>query len=289
MQRIQHRWARTSVHRRQTLQANIIKMMVILLRAFVWYRWWEIGDGDVESLHPDQSTVLLERNASCLLAYVVVKFLKIAPSFEHHSPGSQTTHYDGILKDWASNHARRHHQQDHPVEKRLVKLKDAVHVTVTPSLTRVEGIERIKVCNTLGFNGRAVAFKHDPSKSEMASGHIAGSPYLYMAISLPSVCWCCMRETRSWLCSSKGIEKAWVEVFLWSRLAEGAVDEATLLLLFLSFLSLASNGLHSSSVAANPTFWQKKDNSLLARCTFTTALDKPPMQLSKWSSHVAFK
>ena len=49
------------------------------------------------------------------------------------------------------------------------------------------------------------------------------------------------------------------------------------------FLSLASNGLHSSSVDANPTFCRKKDNWFLACCTFTTAIDKPLMQLSKWS------
>ena len=47
------------------------------------------------------------------------------------------------------------------------------------------------------------------------------------------------------------------------------------------FLPLASNGLHSSSVDANPTFCRKKHNLFLACCTFTTALDKPPMQLGK--------
>ena len=71
------------------------------------------------------------------------KFLEIVPSFEHGSPGGQTTHYNGILKDRAGNHARRHHQQGHPVEERLAKLKDALHVTITPPLAMVEGIERI--------------------------------------------------------------------------------------------------------------------------------------------------
>ena len=52
---------------------------------------------------------------------------------------------------------------------------------------------------------------------------------------------------------------------------------------FFSVLCLASNGLHSSSVYANPTFCRKKDNLFLACCTFTTAIDKPLMQLSKWS------
>ena len=90
-----------------------------------------------------------------------------------------------------------------------------------------------------------------------------------------------MRGTRSWLFSSKGgIKNAWAGFFLRPRLPEGAGDEATLLLAFFSFLALASNGLDSSSVDANPTVCQKKDNSFPACCTFITALDKPPMQLS---------
>ena len=125
--------------------------------------------------------------------------------------------------------------------------------------------------------------KEDPSKSDTASGHMTGSSlFLYMTISLSSVCWCCVRGTRSWLSSSsKEIKNAWAGIFVRPRLPEGAGDEATLLLALFSFLPLVSNGLDSSSVDANPTFCRKKDNSFLACCTFTTALDKPPMQLSK--------
>ena len=103
-----------------------------------------------------------------------------------------------------------------------------------------------------------------------------------MTISLSSVGGCCVRGTRSWLSSFKGLEKvARAEFFLRPRLAEGAGDEGTLLFLFFSLWPLASNGLASSSVDAKPTFCRKKDNSFLACWTFYTAWDKPPMQLSK--------
>ena len=109
-------------------------------------------------------------------------------------------------------------------------------MTITPPLAMVKGIERIQSVRQVGFSDRAPALKDDPSKSEMASGHMAGSSssFLYMTISLSSVCWCCVRGARSWLCSSsKGIENtAWAGIFLRPRLAEGTVDEATLLLPF---------------------------------------------------------
>ena len=75
-------------------------------------------------------------------AHLDEKF-EIVPSFEHGSPGGQATHYNGIFEDSAGNHSRRHHQQGHPVEERLAKLKDALHVTITPPLAMVESIERI--------------------------------------------------------------------------------------------------------------------------------------------------
>ena len=70
---------------------------------------------------------------------------------------------------------------------------------------------------------------------------------------------------------------------LTSLLTEELADGAILFLLF--FLSVSSNGLHSSSVDATPTFCREKYNNywFLACCTFNTAWDKPPMQLSKWS------
>ena len=115
------------------LQAHVIKTTVIALHASIGDGWRELGNGVVERLHLDQKTVLLERNASCVgselgqdlgvrgvgkLAPVHLdgKFLEIAPSFEHGSPGGQTTPYNGILEDRAGNHARRHHQQGHSVE-----------------------------------------------------------------------------------------------------------------------------------------------------------------------------
>ena len=79
------------------------------------------------------------------------KFLEIYSSFEHGSPGGQATHYNGILEDRAGNHARRHHQQGYPVEQRLAKLKDAIHVTTSPPLARVEGIERIQSMQHVGL------------------------------------------------------------------------------------------------------------------------------------------
>ena len=129
------------------------------MHALIGDGWREIGDGVVEGLHLDQKTVLVKWDASCVgselgqdlgmsgigklaPAHLDGKF-EIVPSFEHGSPGGQTTHYNGIFKDRASNHTRCHHQQDHPVEECLAKLKDALHVTITPPLAMVEGIERI--------------------------------------------------------------------------------------------------------------------------------------------------
>ena len=78
------------------------------------YGWRELNNGIVEGLHLDQKTVLLERKASCVsselgqdlgvrgvgnLAPVHLdgKFLEIVPSFEHGSPGVQTTHHNSVL------------------------------------------------------------------------------------------------------------------------------------------------------------------------------------------------
>ena len=80
------------------------------------------------------------------------------------------------------------------------------------------------------------ALKEDPSKNDMASGHMTGSSlFLYMTISLSSVCWCCVRGTQSWLSSSKGIKNAWAGIFLRPCLPKGVGDEATLLLASLFF------------------------------------------------------
>ena len=134
---------------------------MIPLHASIGDGWREFADGIVESPHLDQKTVLVEWDASCVgselgqdpgirgvgkLAPVHLdgKFLEIVPSFEHGSPAGQSTHYNGILADETGNHARRHHQQGHPVEERLAKLKDAVHMTVTPPLAMLEGTERIQ-------------------------------------------------------------------------------------------------------------------------------------------------
>ena len=141
---------------------------MILLHASIGDGWREVGNGIVEGLHIDHKTFLVEWNALCVglelgqdlgihgvgnLAPVHLdgKFLEIVLSFEHSSPGGQTTYYNGILEDRACNHARRHHQQGQPVEERLAKLKDAVHVTITPPLTMVEGIKRIQGIQHLGL------------------------------------------------------------------------------------------------------------------------------------------
>ena len=141
---------------------------MILLHASIGDGWQEIGNGVIEGLHLDQKTVLVEWNASCVgselgqdlgicgvgkLAPVHLdqKFLEIVPSFEHGSPGGQTTHHNGILEDTAGNHARHHHQQGQPTKERLAKLKDAVHVTLTPPLAMVEGIERIQGMQHVGL------------------------------------------------------------------------------------------------------------------------------------------
>ena len=141
---------------------------MILLHSSKGDGWREIVEGIVESLHLDQKTVFVEWDASCVgselgkdlgirgvgkLAPVHLdgKFLEIVPSFEHGSPGGQATHYNGILEDRAGNHAHRHHQQGHPVEERLARLKDAVHVTITPLLAMVEGIERIQSKQHIGL------------------------------------------------------------------------------------------------------------------------------------------
>ena len=157
----------------------------------------------------------------------------------------------------------------------------------SPHNPMVEGIERIQSVQHVGFQWQAAGLKGRGLEERHCIGAHDGffllPPFIYVTISLSSVYECCVRGTRSWLSSSEGLEKvAWAEFFLRPRLAEGAVDEGTLLLPF-SLWPLARNGLASSSVDAKPTFCRKKDNSFLACCTFTTAWDKPPMQLSKWS------
>ena len=110
-----------------------MKTMVILLHVSI---------GDASCVHSELSQDLgIHGEGKLVPVHFDRKFLEIVPSFGHSSPGGQTTQYNGILKDRASNHACCHHLQGQPVEERLAKLKDSVHVTVTPPLTMVEGIE----------------------------------------------------------------------------------------------------------------------------------------------------
>ena len=114
VQHIQNRLVRTSISKTHAFHG--LKTMVIFLRAFVWYRLREIGDGVIH-----QKTVLLKWNASYVIsqfsqslgipgegklahAHLDGKFLDIVLSFDHTSLGGQTAHHDDILEDGTSCH-----------------------------------------------------------------------------------------------------------------------------------------------------------------------------------------